>query len=104
AGGHRVRAERTMRQGNPSPLHLRNQEGRRVAMSAKQNLLRNAMLGVQHADAPKPSTTDSPLVEQPTPPAPTKQAPVPSRIGKRSVSGHFDPLVQKQLRQLAVEN
>ena len=66
-------------------------------MSTKPNPLRDAMLGVQQ----KPLTI---VPVQDAPPAPLERQPVaPSRIGKRSVSAHFEPNVARQLRMLAAE-
>ena len=72
-------------------------------MSAKPNPLRQAMLGVQNADAPK-VTNLVPVAPHPSPDAPRVRAALPaSRVGKRSISGHVAPEVQKQLRRLAVD-
>lgn len=72
-------------------------------MTTKPNLLRDAMLGVQQADTPRPlvlvPTTPAPL----TPPAPQRLPVAASRVGKRSISDHVDPAVQKQLRRLSVD-
>ena len=70
-------------------------------MSTRPNPLKSAMLGIQHQSA------SADVVALPAPAAAvtssTKAADVPSRRGKRSVSGHFDPAVQRQLRMLAAE-
>lgn len=70
-------------------------------MSTRPNPLKSAMLGIQQL----PASAD--VVALPPPPAVVKAAAksseVPSRRGKRSVSGHFDPAVQRQLRILAAE-
>ena len=72
-------------------------------MSIKPNLLREAMLGVQQADAPKPASVVSEVRQGGESVMPPK-LPVPaSRVGKRSISGHVSPEVQKQLRRLAVD-
>lgn len=68
-------------------------------MSTKPNVLRAAMQSVQHADTSTPPAT--------TPPQPVRSAKAnraPSRIGKRSVGGHFDPAVSRQLKVLAAEH
>lgn len=68
-------------------------------MSTKPNALRAAMLGVrQETAAPALSTVGAmpETVDRPALP--------PSRVGKRAVSGHFDPAVAKQLRMLAAES
>ena len=65
-------------------------------MSTKPNPLRDAMLGVQQKPAPVVAVV--PAVARPAP------APIaPSRIGKRTVSAHFEPTVARQLRVLAAE-
>lgn len=72
-------------------------------MQTKPNPLRDAMLGVQQADVPKPASIVSivplPPIQQPAPKLPVAA----SRVGKRSISGHVSPEVQKQLRRLAVD-
>ena len=41
---------------------------------------------------------------EPAPPTPPKASPVPaSRRGLKVISGHFDPAVSRQFRQLALE-
>lgn len=72
-------------------------------MQTKPNSLRAAMLGVQQADAPAPLSVIS--VATPALSAHDTQKPpvAASRIGKRSISGHVVPEVQKQLRRLAVD-
>lgn len=70
-------------------------------MSTKPNPLRDAMLGVQQADAPKPLSIISVVAPEATPAETSKQPVAPSRVGKRSISGHVSPEVQKQLRLLA---
>ncbi len=72
-------------------------------MSTKLNLLREAMHGVQQADAPKATSVVSAPPETPTSPERPKHIVAPSRVGKRSISGHVSPEVQKQLRRLAVD-
>lgn len=69
-------------------------------MSTRPNPLREAMLGIQQP-APAPRARAIAAVE----PAPKKarQPVAPSRIGKRSVSAHFEPAVARQLRILAAE-
>ncbi len=64
-------------------------------MSTKPNVLRAAMHSVQHADTSTPPAT--------TPGRPKTTATAPSRVGKRSVGGHFDPAVSRQLKVLAAE-
>lgn len=68
-------------------------------MSTKPNVLRAAMQGVQHADMPAQPAASLPTV----PPAKARATIAPSRIGKRSVTAHFDPAVARQLRILAAE-
>lgn len=72
-------------------------------MSTKPNQLREAMMGIQQADAPKPLSIVS--IASPTLASSqvSKLTVAASRVGKRSISGHVDPTVQKQLRRLAVE-
>jgi hypothetical protein len=72
-------------------------------MQTKPNPLRAAMLGVQSADAPPPASVVSSSPMLPTSPPPMKHPVAASRVGKRSISGHVAPEVQKQLRQLAVD-
>lgn len=72
-------------------------------MSTKSNPLRDAMLGVQQADAPKPVSIVSVAATVPTPAETPRQPVAASRIGKRSISGHVNPEVQKQLRLLAAD-
>lgn len=70
-------------------------------MSTKPNSLRDAMHGIQNTPR---------LVQVPVPAAsevaqkPAATSLAPSRIGKRSVSGHFSPDVYRQLRVLAAES
>ena len=72
-------------------------------MQTKPDPLRDAMLGVQSADAPRPvSVVSVVLMTQPTL-SHAKMAVAASRVGKRSISGHVNPDVQKQLRRLAVD-
>lgn len=69
-------------------------------MSTRPNPLRDAMLGVQQRTAP----THAVVTSAEAPAAPSAKTPLaPSRIGKRSVSGHFEPTVARQLRILAAE-
>ena len=70
-------------------------------MSTRPNPLKSAMLGIQHQSA----SADVVTLPAPNPSAapPTRASEAPSRRGKRSVSGHFDPAVQRQLRVLAAE-
>ena len=72
-------------------------------MQTKPNPLRAAMLGVQQADAPAAASVVSIVATTPSLPSPAKTLVAPSRIGKRSISGHVAPEVQKQLRRLAVD-
>ena len=66
---------------------------------ARKSSLSDAL---QHAASQK--TPEPPLIEAPTSPPPVPASPVPpSRAGKKTVAGHFDPAVSKQLRQLALE-
>ena len=37
------------------------------------------------------------------PPRPLSVQPPPSRVGKKAVTGHFDPAVSKQLKQLLLD-
>ena len=66
-------------------------------MSTKPNPLRDAMLGVQQKPAPVVAIVPAAAAR----PAPASIAP--SRIGKRTVSAHFEPTVARQLRVLAAE-
>lgn len=72
-------------------------------MTTKPNPLRAAMQGVQSADAQNVfSVVPTPVTQ--SRPAEAPKAPVASsRAGKRAVSTHVDPAVQKQLRILAAE-
>lgn len=73
-------------------------------MSTKPNLLRAAMLGVQHANTPKPvASSPVPAISATPTPSPARFPVAASRVGKRSISGHVDPAVQKQLRHLATD-
>ncbi len=72
-------------------------------MSTKPNPLRQAMLGVQHADTAKVASIVTVVPPAPAAPPTPKMPIAPSRIGKRSVSGHVEPEVLKQLRRLAVD-
>ncbi len=72
-------------------------------MSTKPNLLRNAMLGVQQADLPAVSGGLATISPTPATAAPPRTPVAASRVGKRSISGHVEPAVQKQLRRLAVD-
>ncbi len=68
-------------------------------MSTKPNALRAAMHTVKHADMSSTPTATSPVPTQNA----LKNTTAPSRIGKRSVGGHFDPAVSRQLKVLAAE-
>lgn len=72
-------------------------------MSTKPNLLRDAMMVVQQADTPKPLALVPTVATLPVTTELKRQPVAASRIGKRSISGHVDPAVQKQLRRLAVD-
>jgi hypothetical protein len=72
-------------------------------MSTKPNLLRNAMLGVQQADLPATSSGVAAIGPALATAMPTRAPVAASRVGKRSISGHVEPAVQKQLRRLAVD-
>lgn len=69
-------------------------------MSTKQNPLRAAMQTVQHADT---STTSMTVPAKTARAASKATSTAPSRIGKRSIGGHFDPEVSRQLKMLAAE-
>ncbi|UFP97293.1 hypothetical protein ISF26_24520 (plasmid) [Gloeobacter morelensis MG652769] len=46
----------------------------------------------------------SPAANRPAESSPTASAPVPpSRVGKKAITGHFDPAVSRQLKQLALD-
>lgn len=67
-------------------------------MSARTNPLRQAMIGIQG----KPATSSLTVVESRPKHNTSRTSPLsPSRIGKRAISGHFDPDVARQLRVLA---
>ncbi len=68
-------------------------------MSTRPNPLREAVMGIQNKPAEKTPTVS--VVPEPAPKVVRTTAP--SRIGKRSVSGHFSPEVSRQLRILAAE-
>ena len=72
-------------------------------MSTKSNPLRDAMHGVQQSDVSKPVSIVSVAATVPTPAETSRQPVAASRIGKRSISGHVNPEVQKQLRLLAAD-
>jgi hypothetical protein len=72
-------------------------------MQTKPNSLRAAMLGVQQADTPHAPSVSSLPPATPIPVTAPKTVVAASRIGKRSISGHVAPEVQKQLRRLAVD-
>lgn len=72
-------------------------------MQTKPNFLRAAMLGVQQADASQAPSVVSLVSPAPIPTPTSKQPVAASRVGKRSISGHVAPEVQKQLRRLAVD-
>jgi len=58
-----------------------------------------------HEAAGKPAAVAPAAVDPVTTGNPAQTtAVVPSRAGKRVVSGHFDPAVRRQLRQLALDN
>ena len=65
---------------------------------ARKSSLTDAL---QHSASPKPP--EPAPVEAPTAPKPVTSPVPPSRSGKKTVAGHFDPAVSKQLRQLALE-
>jgi hypothetical protein len=57
------------------------------------------------ADALKQSsgTVEAEPLSPTRPPQPPPVAKAPSRIGKKTIAGHFDPSVSRQLRRLALE-
>lgn len=69
-------------------------------MSTKQNPLRAAMHTVQHAGTSTASTDAHAATGRAVSKSPTA---APSRIGKRSIGGHFDPEASRQLKMLAAE-
>ena len=69
-------------------------------MPTRTNSLRDAMLGVQ-ASPTQPVALS--VVPTPESSVTNRQPVAPSRIGKRAISGHFDPAVGRQLRILAAE-
>ena len=52
--------------------------------------------------ASEPEKVVAPKPQQPQSSA--KSEIPPSRVGKKAIAGHFDPVVGKQLRQLALDN
>lgn len=69
-------------------------------MSTRPNPLREAMHNLQG----KPSQQQpASVIEMRQPEERRAVQPAPSRVGKRSVSGHFTPEVARQLRILAAE-
>ena len=65
-------------------------------MSTKPNPLRDAMQGIAKAQLAADIIPDRPMLAK-------SSAIAPSRLGKRSVGGHFTPEAARQLRILAAE-
>ena len=56
---------------------------------------------LQQAASPKPAEPVSRKSEESAPSPPPSQVP-PSRAGKKTIAGHFEPAVSRQLRELAL--
>jgi hypothetical protein len=69
-------------------------------MSKPINPLKAAMSGM------KPTATTPHLVQKPATKTkqPAAKDPAPSRIGKKAITGHFEPAAARQLKMLGVES